>query len=343
MREPSLADSFEVLCLQAADQGRGPVLFGDSLARARTLAKPFIVGELFPDVYLEFPLKGDPFLDVTVLYGQVKPGTRIDSEAAAGADVVFDWFSDVRKEHERVSFGFELDTHKEDLPPAAIHFQPRNLTELVEPFCRAIGEPERAKLYVNTCKRMPPEWQLSFFGLFRGRPDSPLRICGYLSKEEGERCAQDKSALVEVFDQVGFSDYDNEMLEQICRLMVSAPKGLDFQFDVYPDGTLGDTFAIDAQFQIERPQAVLESFSSGVASRVINLFEEWGITDDRWQRAVEATFARSIPVERDNGSIGKFAFTLMPQWTKARWRNTVLQPAKLYCLANACMLDKDDE
>lgn len=338
--ELTFADSFEVLCLQVADEGRGPVLFGESLGRARTLVKPFLVGEEFPDIYLEFPLKGDPFLDVTVLYGQVTTGTRVASDAAGCANNVFDWFSDVRREHPDVSFGFELDTKEEELPPAAVHFQPRHHVELATTFCNLIGEPKRAELYVDTCRRMLPAWQLSFFGLFRGRPDSPLRVCGYLSKNESERCAHDRDALKAVFDQVGFAAYDNTMLEQVGRLMGSAPKGLDFQFDVYPDGTFGDTFAIDAQFQIEQPRAVHDSFSSGVASRVITLFEEWGITDDRWKLAVDATFARSIPIALDDGSVRLLAFTLMPQWTKARWRDGVLQPAKLYCLAKSTYLDK---
>ena len=340
MNMPSFAESFEVLCLQAADEGRGPILFGDCLDRARTHARPFLVGKNFPDTYLEFPLKGDPFLDVTFLLGELEPGTRIDSEAVSGVDSVLDWFAEVREKYPRVSVGFELDTKEQQLPPAAIHFQPRQHTDLVVPFFDALGEPERAKLYLDTCKRMPPTWQLSFFGLFRGRPNSPMRICGYLSTEEGERCAQDKNAVRDVFDHVGFSAYDDNMLEQVRLLMASAPVGLDFQFDVYPDGTLGDTFAIDAQFQVEQPQAVRASFADGVASRLIRLFEQWDIVDDRWKLAVDATFARSIPVVRDDGSLDKLAFTVMPQWTKARWRNAVLQPAKLYCLVRASLLEE---
>ena len=78
MKALSHADAFEVLCLQAADDGRGDVLFGDSLPRARKALRPFMVGERFPSVYLEFPLLGAPFLDVTVLYAALEAGTRID-------------------------------------------------------------------------------------------------------------------------------------------------------------------------------------------------------------------------------------------------------------------------
>ena len=75
------ADAFQVLLLQAAEGGRGKVLFGESLQRAREAALPFMLGEEFPSVYLEHPLIGDPSLDVTVLFGGIKPGTRVDSPA----------------------------------------------------------------------------------------------------------------------------------------------------------------------------------------------------------------------------------------------------------------------
>ena len=56
MREPTFEQAFQVLLLQAAGEGRGPLLFGDSLERAGEAVLPFLVGESFPDVYLEHPL-----------------------------------------------------------------------------------------------------------------------------------------------------------------------------------------------------------------------------------------------------------------------------------------------
>ena len=45
-------------------------------------------------------------------------------------------------------------------------------------------------------------------------------------------------------------------------------------------------------------------------------------------------------VELDGGDTCRYAFTLMPQWTKARWIDGVLQPAKLYLIAKAGMLSE---
>ena len=339
MLPPSYADSFEVLCLQAASDGRGPVLFGDSLARARTAVRPFVVGKEFPSVYLEFPLIGEPFLDVTLLYNKLSVGTRIESEAAAGTQGICDWFAGIGDSYTSVSFGYELDTKEPELPAAAIHFQPRTHIELVRPFCEAAGEPERADLYLGLLERMPQGWPLSFFGMFRGRPSSPLRVCGYLSDAEVKACAQDPSRLPAVFDAIGFEAYDDAMLAQARELMATGPFSVDFQFDIYPDGQMGDTFALDVQFGIEQPHAVRESFATGVAGSVMRLLEQWGAADERWHLAPQAAFARSIPVEREDGTLGPYAFTVMPQWVKARWRNGVLQQSKLYYLGNAGFTD----
>lgn len=71
----------------------------------------------------------------------------------------------------------------------------------------------------------------------------------------------------------------------------------------------------------------------------MELLEGWGAADGRWKQVIESAFARSLPVELDGGEAGRFAFTLMPQWAKARWTDGVLQPAKLYHLAHAGVLD----
>ena len=340
MKCPSFADSFEVLCLQAADGGRADVLFGDSLQRARTALRPFMVGKKFPSVYLEFPLIGEPFLDVTVLLGEIDANTRIASEAASGTEDMLDWYSGVRADHESISCGFELDTKNPDCPAAAVHFQQREHIALVEPFCEAVGEPQRAPLYLDMAKRMPEGWPLSFFGMFRGRPGSPLRVCGYLSDNEKKACAKDPGRMKEVFDTVGFSAYNETMLAEISELMSVTPGPIDFQFDVYDDGSLGAVFAIDAQFAIEQPEAVRSSFTDGGGAQVMNLLERWGVADKRWRAGVQTAFARAIPAERDDGSIGRYAFTLMPNWVKARWKDAVLQPSKLYLLAGAGFTNK---
>lgn len=340
MRIPSHADSFVVLLLQAADEGRGALLFGDSLARARSAVPPFATGIDFPSVYFEFPLAGEPFLDVTVLYGALEPHTRIDSPAATGCEAMLAWYASAQRAHPNINCGFELDTRRPTLPLAAVHFQPRTHTELVEPFCEKLGEAARATCYLDLAARMPQGWPLSFFGMFRGRPASPLRVCGYLDHKEKVTCADDPDRLAAAFDAIGFRAYDDKLLEQAAALLAIAPAGVDFQFDVYPDGRLSDVVAFDVQFGLDRPEAVRTAFDTGSSGRVMRQFETWGIADERWRKGIDAVFARAIPVELDDGTTRGFAFTLMPQWAKVRWVDGVLQPSKLYLHGSTKLLDR---
>ena len=339
MKVPTHADAFEVLCLQAASDGRNEVLFGDCLQRARTSLRPFMLGREFPYVYLEFPLIGDPFMDVTMLYGLVDQGTHVDSPAAPHSDELFDWYAPLKRTFNDIAFGFELDVENPELPAAAVHFQPRAHRELVEPFCSVAGESERAALYLDLAERMPANWDLSFFGMFRGRPGSPLRVCGYLLPEEVSRCAEDAHHLPDVFGTVGFTAYDDAMLEQVRTLLAACSTYVDYQFDVYPDGSLGDTFALDIELDEKNPRAIQQSFSSGMSAQIMGMLEAWGAADERWKRAGSVGFARALPVELDDGSMGRYSFALMPHWLKARWRGGVLQPSKLYLSARAGLLD----
>ena len=339
MREPSYEDALQVLLLQAADEGRGEVLFGECLDRASREVGPFMVGKSFPSVYLECPLLGEPFLDLTILYAQLERGTRIDHPAVGNANAMLEWYAETCNGQSNECCGFELDIKEPELPVAAVHFQPRAGLHLVRPFCESVGEPDRADLYLDLAKRMPDGWPLSFFGMFRGRPGSPLRVCGYLDMNERTACAEDPQRLAATFDRVGFSAYDEATLSEICSFLAVSPGTVDFQLDVYPDGSLGDTFAIDAQFEIEQPENVCDSFENGPASRIMHLLEEKGVADERWKLVPNAAFARCLPVERADGSTGRYAFTVMPQWAKIRWRRGTLQQAKMYFFANACFLD----
>ncbi|MBQ9042516.1 MAG: hypothetical protein IJ111_06840 [Eggerthellaceae bacterium] len=294
-----------------------------------------MVGEKSPNVYLEFPLIGKPFLDVTVLPGRLSAGTRIDSPAAVGTESLLEWAVGTCCKSDGVCFGFELDVKESSLPTAAVHFQHFARTDLVAPFLEAIDEPERAESYLGLSARMPKGWPLATLGLFRGRPHAPLRASGYLNAQEKATCAEDPARLAVAFDTVGFTAYDSAMIERASELLRAAPGSVEFQFDVFGDGKLGPTFAFDVQFAVAQPDEVRASFAGGPAMRVLGLLESWGVADKRWRLAGDAAFARAIGVELDNGSAGRFAFTLMPQWAKARWTNCEPQPSKLYHLAKA--------
>ncbi|MBQ3373944.1 MAG: hypothetical protein IJG40_12535 [Oscillospiraceae bacterium] len=335
MKTPSNAMACRALFLQAAGEGRGPILFGEDGERACERVLPFLEGTSFPALYLEFPLKGAPFLDVTVLYGGIPEGLRFTHPAAAGTERMLDWYAGVQKKYIDVCFGFELEMKKPSGSAASVHFQSHSDTELAGPFCEALGDPEAGRRYMEKASRMPEYWQLAYFGLFRGRPGAPLRICGYIPIEEQKRCAEDPAHLAAVFGQIGFVAFDQKMLSQISELLSVVHGIVDFQFDLLPDGTLGETFSFDICFRMQKTEDVLTCFREGHAARLMTLLESWGIADSRWKEAVGMTFTRVIPVEDERGNKACFAMVLTPNWVKIRWRNGVLQPSKMYCEGKA--------
>ena len=329
------AQAFEVLLLQAADAGRDAALFGSAAHRVRDAALPFLIGEKFPEIYLEFPLAGEPFLDVTLLYGELEEDARIGSPLAAGCEGVISFYARERAKDASIGFGFEIDCSSPHPSAAGVHFQPRSRIELVVPFCEAVGSSEKAALYLAQNERMPQGWPLAFFGMFRGRADSPLRVCGYLKEGERRACGADPARLARAFEQAGFSAYDKAMLAQVACVLGLAPADADFQFDVLADGSLGDMFAIDVRFDSMSSVDVCKSFASGAGAAIMAKLREWGIADGRVAHVADMAFTRGVDLWADDGSSAPFGFSLVPGWLKVRWRGGVLQPAKMYMKASA--------
>ena len=338
MKAPPNSLACRVLFLQAADEGRGPLLFGENPNCVCEALLPLVEGVPFPGIYLEFPLAGAPYLDATVLYNKVPAGARFLSETTAGAERVIEWYAGICGNYDDISFGFELDAGNSAPGTAAVHFQPRKHTELVMPFCEALGEPAAGQLYLEQAARMPEGWPLAFFGLFRGRPGFPLRVCGYMNENERKCCAEDPACVEAAFRSIGFTAWNDAMLKQVSAFISASPNGVDFQFDIFPDGTLGQVFAIDTNLGVKRTTETLASFENGTDARLFSLLESWGVADDRWKAAAGMAFTRAIPVEPDGQGRSNFAFVLSPHWVKARWKKGILQAAKLYCLGNAEMV-----
>ena len=331
----SNSTALRMLLLHAASGGRGELLFGESLDRAKKFLPDFVdPGDLskFPDVYLEFPLMGEPFLDATVLYRQIPENAHLASPLAAGTQQMLAWLAKAGSKYPDICGGFEIDTKFPSPGPAAIHFQPRKHTELAGEFCEIIGLPQYGHLYERTAARMPGNQKPSYFGLFRGRSGSPLRVGGYMGREEAASCAGDPARLVRLFSAVGFTAYDDRMLREICSVLVVSPGTVEFQFDIWPDGTAGDSFALDTSFPIEQPEAVLAAFydREGSGAGYISLLQRWKIADERWKKGLEAVFAGALPLRDET-----VTFSMFPHWFKVRWTGKRLQPAKMYLLAKA--------
>ncbi len=340
MMTPSNELTCRTLFYHAASDGRAQAFFGPDWEKTCDAVLPYTRGVLFPDLYLEFPLKGDPFLDVTALIHTVEPGGPACPEAVAEMEPVYSWVTKLHAADRRICFGFELDAATAASGPAGVHFQHHEKLHLAREFCERMGDPDAGKLYLDLAERMPEEWRPAFFGMFRRRPGSPLRVCGYLSREEIARCAEKPAHLEAVFRRIGFSAYDDGMLQAVSAWLGTV-RNADYQMDVWPDGTLGEVFAVDGSAGRLCEQKMKSSFDSDDFARMMTLLESWGAADSRWRLAAGMELTRGFPVEDENGNPSLFAMLVQPNWVKARWRAAVLQNAKCYCRAWAGVQRED--
>ena len=334
MKKPTQIESFEALYMLAARDGRGEALFGDSILQARPAYERMLIGNAYPAVYLEFPLLGEPGFDLLSVYGRMEPGAVFAEGAGFGYQAMFDWFTGLHNPNKSVSCGIELDISSGETERAGVYFQQRRRTELVGPFLESVGEGARTQSYLDALKRMPEGWPPSYVGLFPGRPGTPLRIGGYMAAADHKRCAENPEYLGECFRTIGFEAFDADMLARCARFMQIAPS-IDFQFDIMPDGSLGDTFGLSLSFNETKPRQAHECMENGYGARLMRLLQDWGLADDRWKLIADAAFARHVPYEKEDGSFGRFALCVLFNYAKVKFANGQARPAKFYFTCKA--------
>ena len=329
---------FELMCRRILGNTDSRALFGDCFSRMRTSVPPFLIGDEFPELYIEFPLKGDPFVDVSVLYGDLDKDSSIESVYAGNCADMLNTYSKMRKENPDVCCGFELDTSASAPYPAAVHFEPYSHTDLVIPFCDSIGARSYGQLYLKAFRRLGPDLAPSFFGVFRGRSDAPLRICGYIEKTIQKLICEDPGNVKKLFDKSGFTSYNDDMLVQISEAMNTAPIGIDYQMDIFPDESIGDVFSLDIALAENASDAVRRSLSDGASSRVIAMLHKYGIADERIHALSDIAASFAVPDQKKDGSSAVRTIIIKPAWIKIRWKAGKLQNAKCYCRLKSFLL-----
>ncbi len=329
VRKPGQMEAFDALYAIASGDGRGEALFGNSIELARPAYERTLIGSGYPSAYLEFPLMGEPCFDLLSVHGYVEPGSRFAPGAGFGYQGMLDWFAGISKPDASVSCGIELDTSAGETERAGVYLQQRMRHQLVAPFLESVGEAGRTQAYLDVLARMPRGWPPSYVGLFPGRAGTPMRIGGYMDADELARCAENPAHLGECFEQVGFGAFDGTMLERCSEFMGFAPS-VDFQFDIMPDGTLGDTFGLSLSFNETKPRQARECMETGYGAQLMQVLQGWGLADDRWRLIAGAPFARHVGYEREDGSEGRFMLVVRFNYAKVKFRNREPQPAKFY-------------
>ena len=328
----SNAEIFGIMCNRIQKSVDLSAVLGDGFARATKAVPPFLIGNVFPEVYVEFPLKGDPAFDVSVLYYDLEPGEDIKSEYAGNCREMLDAYSSMKKEYRNVCCGFEIDTSAPDPYPAAVHFEPYQHTDLVIPFCDSLRLKSYGELYLKAIKRLETTWPPAFFGIFRGRDNAPLRVCGYIQPEERTKITENAKHLEKIFKTIGFEAYDDTMMEQIREAMSIAPLGIDYQIDIYANEKLGETFSLDLSLKESGADAVRSSLATGSSSKVIDFLLKYDIADERVGAISDIASSIAVPEQITDGKCAVRSVIIKPAWIKIRWKAGILQNAKCYCM-----------
>jgi hypothetical protein len=115
-----------------------------------------------------------------------------------------------------------------------------------------------------------------------------------------------------------------------CSVFLSHAPSVDFQFDVMPDGTLGDVFGLSLLFNEAKPREARVCMEGGYGGQICRTLQEWGLADERWGLIAGAAFARHVPFDREDGSRGRFALCCILNYAKVKFAGAVAQPAKFY-------------
>ena len=222
-----------------------------------------------------------------------------------------------------------MDTGAGETENAGAYFQYRDKKELIAPFLKSVNEERRLSLYMNILNRLPEGMPPAYIGLFPGREGSPMRIGGYMKHKLIREIAERPALLGECFDAIGFSAYDENMLE-FCREIFAIAPGIDFQFDIYPDGSLCDVFGLSFSFNEIFPRQAEECMSSGTGAEFMNMLENRRLADERWKLIAGAAFGKGVPFERSDGSFGILALAIRFNYAKIKFRAGKAMSAKFY-------------
>ena len=330
---PTEMQIFDLLYAMAAGEGREQALFGDSFTAAREAYAKTIIENSESEIYIEFPLKGKPGFDFLTTYSKIPPEARFANGGGYGYQGMTDLFAALPEGH-GCACGLELDISAGETKQAGVYFQFHKKTELVQVFLESVGRQDRLKAYLDVLGRCPQDMLPAYIGLFPAREGAPIRIGGYISPKATTAIGEDPTLLKKHFKSIGFSSFNGEMLNFCSELLRLVPLA-DFQFDIWPDGSIGDTFGLSLSFNDIKPRVAVACMETGRGAQVMRLLCEKGLADDRYKRIAGASRAVAFSAEDGNGETFPLALIIRLNFAKVKFRAGAPCSAKFYYRASA--------
>ena len=322
---------YDVIYGLAAGKGREQALFGSCAPLARQAFLRSLAGEEFPVIWFEIPLLDEPRFDLHVALsrGALRGDVRFDPGAGNGYDELMRWYAEEEEGGGGLAFAYDVSEGRIDDPAIHVNINLVPLDDMERFFDLAAGD-GAARLYANFASRLPQGWHLLYTGVHPGRPGAPVRVDCTPSAELQEAYAADVSLLEADLRACGFTAV-GPALRDFATLILDSPFGLELQFDVMRDGSVGSTLGMSACFPFSAPDALRSLFGKGgSAEALLREVERRGLADDRWRLIPDAAFAKLVPIDGV-----PLVLYCAPTFLKLRMRDGKPFDAKVYLRAGS--------
>ena len=315
---------------RAFADGRDVLLMGGNAEKLLDASRRLsLEGNPSVSCFVEAPLLGEPDYDSLVIHNPrfSFPGCRISDLSLLQAQAAVDWAAGLGRA--KPYLHFELDSSGCG-SLSGIHCRMEGSLEWAEGFFRAMGQPERTAAFVRKVQNLPEGWFCRYTGVFPGRKTNNTRMEVKMLDQGTRRALCDPKYLRQCFDQIGFTAFNDRMLLDIARL-AEVEASISIQFDMLPDGSFLPVLSFLSLYEKIRPDCSPLFAPGGWLKRTCGIYEDMGISDDRWQVLEKCFFTERKTYLTREGLEGR-AYHCFPCCTKAKWIGGERTPAKFYLL-----------
>ena len=309
-------------------------LFGTSAPLAQEAFRRALAGTSMPIVWFEVPLSGPPRFDLHVAHGNadLHEHAPFASDAMDGHGELLNWYASEPREGGGLALAYDVGDGRIDAPAVHVNVNSAKAFD-IEGFFVHVGRPEAVALYRGFAKRLPRGWRIWYFGVHPGRPGAPVRVDCFVDESLKRAYATKPAKLEEDLREAGFA-VEGSTVRCVGTEVAASPFGMELQFDVLSDGTLGKTVGVSAQLPLVTASAARPLWEpAGGAARLMEFAVNSRIADARWQHVRDTMFSTAV-----QDGITTQALYCVPVFAKFRVRADRLLDAKLYLQAGAVSL-----
>lgn len=306
-------------------------LFGTNAPLAHEAFEHALASPSMPTVWFEVPLSGPPRFDLHVAHsnGVLHKYAPFASDAMDGHGGLLNWYASEPREGGGLALAYDVGDGRIDAPAVHVNVNGAKAFD-AEGFFAHVGRPEAAALYRSFAVRLPQGWHIWYFGVHPGRPGAPVRIDCFVDESVKRAYAADPTKLEEDLREAGFA-VEGSAVQRIGAEVAASPFGMELQFDVLSDGSLGQTVGISAQFPLVVASAARPLWEpAGSAAQLMKFAVDSSIADARWQHIRDTIFSTAVRIDSATQ-----ALYCIPVFAKFRVRADRLFDTKIYLQASA--------